>query len=211
MSETERKLEYGDVIFVKRNIGSCHYKHYGICSEIYPNKVIHFVREGTQITITFNDGVELEVDFNGVLRETSLREFLDGANEYYICEFDEWGYKIKDTKARIMEVAAAYSFRVRSNLFDYEPDESDLPRIEAYRKCNTPEETVQNARKAMENKIKWKLLVNNCEHFAMWCKTNVATSEQADGLASAFKSLFGKKEHKKFPPPRAIIPIKSYF
>lgn len=47
--------------------------------------------------------------------------------------------------------------------------------------CLPPEEAAQNAEKLIENPHRWRpydLLANNCEHFAMKCKTGVAVSFQ---------------------------------
>ena len=69
-----RKPRNGDVIRVDRGL----YAHYGIYVEAPSGgHVIHY---------TGDNG---HSDFKGVVRETSLREFLDGDNNFSICRFDD--------------------------------------------------------------------------------------------------------------------------
>ena len=67
-------LRNGDIIRVSRGI----YAHYGIYAE-----------GGTVIHYTGTDGSS---DFKGVIRETSLREFLDGDDEYSAMRLDPKDY-----------------------------------------------------------------------------------------------------------------------
>jgi hypothetical protein len=59
-------------------------------------------------------------------------------------------------------------------------------------KVFSPEETVKNAKSLLGEK-KYDLISNNCEHFALWCKTGIRKSYQIDGLTpdqlSQLKSL----------------------
>ncbi|WHZ02780.1 lecithin retinol acyltransferase family protein [Neobacillus sp. YX16] len=55
----------------------------------------------------------------------------------------------------------------------------------------SPEETVQRAKSKLgENK--YNLAINNCEHFAIWCKTGLHKSKQVDKVLQALTPLFIK-------------------
>ena len=45
----------------------------------------------------------------------------------------------------------------------------------------TPEETVDRAISRLVEQ-EYNLAFNNCEHFAIWCKTGISKSYQVDGL-----------------------------
>lgn len=49
------------------------------------------------------------------------------------------------------------------------------------RPLNTNEETIQNAKKCLGQK-EYNLVVNNCEHFAIWVKTGVHQSHQVESF-----------------------------
>ena len=67
------RLRNGDVIRVKRGL----YAHYGVYVDTPDGgHVIHYT------------GTEGHSDFKGVVRETSLAEFLSGDCEYSVCRFD---------------------------------------------------------------------------------------------------------------------------
>ena len=71
------RLENGDVIRVKRGL----YAHYGVYVDTPDGgHVIHYT------------GTEGHSDFKGVVRETSLNEFLDGDDEFSVCRFDPEDY-----------------------------------------------------------------------------------------------------------------------
>ena len=48
-------------------------------------------------------------------------------------------------------------------------------------KLYTPEETVRRARSKL-GESEYNLIFNNCEHFAIWCKTGVSKFEQVDEI-----------------------------
>ncbi|MDD6134689.1 MAG: lecithin retinol acyltransferase family protein [Selenomonadaceae bacterium] len=52
----------------------------------------------------------------------------------------------------------------------------------------SPEETVMRARSKLGERG-YNLLLNNCEHFALWCKTGIAQSAQSDYLLSCLQLL----------------------
>lgn len=71
------RLRNGDVIRVKRGL----YAHYGVYVDAPDGgHVIHYT------------GTEGHSDFKGVVRETSLAQFLEGDGEYSVCRFDSDEY-----------------------------------------------------------------------------------------------------------------------
>ena len=72
-----RKAHKGDVIRVNRGA----YAHYGIYVETEDGgHVIHYTGDNSHS------------DFKGVVRETSVKEFLDGSDKFYVCSFDPEEY-----------------------------------------------------------------------------------------------------------------------
>lgn len=49
----------------------------------------------------------------------------------------------------------------------------------------SPEQTVLRAKSRL-GETEYNLVSNNCEHFALWCKTNVSESKQVDNLLDLF-------------------------
>lgn len=72
-----------------------------------------------------------------------------------------------------------YDFNIESNEFS-EKDTS------------TPEETVNKAKSKLGDKG-YNLLTNNCEHFAIWCKTGVHQSRQIDKFLGCVKDSVIKR------------------
>ena len=48
---------------------------------------------------------------------------------------------------------------------------------------HSPEETVRRARSRIGER-QYNLVTNNCEHFALWCKTGISFSRQVDMVLS---------------------------
>lgn len=56
----------------------------------------------------------------------------------------------------------------------------DYLKIVEYR-LYTPKETLARARSRI-GESNYNLFLNNCEHFALWCKTGISESHQISGL-----------------------------
>jgi len=54
----------------------------------------------------------------------------------------------------------------------------------------SPEETVTRARSRLGEK-EYSLLLNNCEHFAIWCKTGLHKSYQIENVIKVLKPKRG--------------------
>ena len=165
------QAKYGDVIFVDRGL----YKHFGIYSgEGRKERVIHYVEQ---------DGSGVFDGCKGVVAETSLKEFLDGDSEYCVFEFEDLDVldKLKDcffasfnpfSKKKALSLGAEIISDTVSFLFDLEKEEERL---------YSPQETVERARSCI-GQGEYDLLTQNCEHFAMWCKTGAKESAQVERL-----------------------------
>lgn len=147
------KVEYGDIIGVDRKLGPLPYQHFGIY--IGNNRVIHYSDR------------KKDFGFDISIREDDMSRFLDGATEYFIfdCE-DREKHRLK-----INSTAMIGSISHILSIFDCR----DL--LEVY----SPEETVERARSKVGEK-EYNLIFNNCEHFAIWCKTGIHKSTQVDDI-----------------------------
>lgn len=164
------KAKYGDVIYVDRGV----YKHFGIYSgEGWKESVIHYVEQ---------DGSGVFDGCKGVVAETSLKEFLDGDSGYCVFKFEDLDVldKLKDcffasfnpfSKQKALSLGAEIISDTVSFLFDVEEEE----------RLYSPQETVERARSCI-GQGEYDLLTQNCEHFAMWCKTGVKESAQVERL-----------------------------
>ena len=161
--------ENGDVIRVNRGV----YSHYGIYVKDI-NHVIHYT------------GATGPADFNGIVRETSLNEFLNGAKSFSVCHFPENPSELvnklpANNGGRIFQLWQAVK---AARLKDYHLYSGD--------------ETIMRARSKL-GEGGYNLAFNNCEHFAVWCKTGEDRSSQVsaykpgnlvDGVFSAIEDLF---------------------
>ena len=161
------KIKSGDVIYVERDCGIFGYKHFGIYSG--NRKVIHYTKEGVDL-------------FDGVIRETSLAQFLDGEEDFYVCLFDDRN-SYSDFEAALLPIGTLVGKSPHASLFDVLRGVKGLYDLvfgeEA--KIYSAEETVERARSRIGERG-YDLLFHNCEHFAVWCKTGVEKSEQVEEI-----------------------------
>lgn len=169
-------LKNGDVIKVNRKF----YYHYGVYVNKGKGKVIHYT------------GAEGPNDFKGKVRETSLKEFLNGACKVKVCLFPKELDNV-DQLGRLptTEVPIPCSQSVAPNLDSFERNSlkrllrslwewSKKKRASGYH-LYSGEETVRRARGEL-GKEEYNLVTNNCEHFAIWCKTGLKESSQINRL-----------------------------
>ena len=152
---SDSELRKGDVIGVHR-IGGV-YDHYGIYTG--RGKVIHFSNEGS--------------DFGGDIRvrRATLSQFKDGADNVFVVDFEAYRDYLEHPDLFDLLEEGIVGIALRS-LFGSE--------ITLY----SPEETVKRAESQL-GKGKYNLVVNNCEHFAVWCKTGVHESSQVQRFIEA--------------------------
>lgn len=107
-------------------------------------------------------------DFKGknTIRYGTMEEFLDGKKEYFELVFPEIHQKPeKET-------------RYETQSFEYH--------------LYSPEETVKRAESRL-GEDKYNLALNNCEHFAIWCKTGISESYQVKRVIKGLELIiFGE-------------------
>ena len=159
-------INFGDVIYVERDCGIFGYKHFGICSG--NRKVIHYTKGGGDA-------------FDGVIRETSLADFLDGGRNCYVCLFDSDGTRSNIESAILpTELITATAIRPQTAVGILLGAKAIYDLIFGERgKLYSPKETVYRARSRLGERG-YNLLLHNCEHFAIWCKTGVEKSDQVE-------------------------------
>ena len=54
-------------------------------------------------------------------------------------------------------------------------------------RCYDPETVVSRAKSKLGER-KYRPVTNNCEHFALWCKTGISSSEQVNNVKDAFET-----------------------
>ena len=151
----------GDVIRVNRGL----YSHYGVYVADCEH-VIHYT------------GATGPDDFNGIVRETSLAEFLNGAETFSVCSFPEKPQNISPfsgTKgSKNGSIFQLWQALKALKLRDYHLYSGD--------------ETVKRARSRL-GQGGYNLALNNCEHFAVWCRTGVSSSSQVNNILDLITSM----------------------
>ncbi len=155
--------QYGDVIFASR-FG---YNHYGIYSG--DNKVIHYCKEENGTC-------------KGIIKETSLDYFLNG-DKLHICRFNEITLRKLLEENLLLDKAfflvGGPALYLLSKAYKFVSNESQETR--SAKNIFDPQETVERARSSIGMK-EYNLVVHNCEHFAIWCKTGVHSSKQVEKI-----------------------------
>lgn len=160
-------LEPGDVIGITRYSCFAIYDHYAVY--IGNNRVIHFAPDsGGKISI----------------HEAPMSEFLYKDKEYFVLLFDEKPgdpIKIYPSTNSVLKEGLVFNTLTINDFSNY--------------KLYSPKETVERAKKAAsikpEQQQEYWLLTNNCEHFAIGCKTGVAESYQVSKTVEAILGPIG--------------------
>lgn len=135
-------------------VSRMNYEHYGIY--VSDTCVVHYnIPSGKVLQPT--------------VHATSLRHFLGSETDYFVLDFPQ-----------------PYQPPVRLGV--QSPQDAQVSEELARQLCQTygyhlytPEETVARARSRI-GETSYNLLTNNCEHFAIWCKTGVSESMQVTGM-----------------------------
>lgn len=130
------------------------YEHYGIY--VGAGRVIHYAGEGG--------------DFGGriSIHETRIDNFLKDGEDYFVVSFGS-GFPVK--------LRSETSFFIHG-VMDYYHESFQQQEWKVF----SPEETVRRAYSRLGEE-KYSLISNNCEHFAIWCKTGKAQSSQVRQVA----------------------------
>lgn len=145
-------LEPGDVVGVLRKSALNMYEHYAVY--IGNSRVVHYSGNNA--------------DFSGevTVQEDTLQHFLKKDDNYFVLFFDK-----SFTSPRKIQVRTSFNFN------DMEYENRLLLGKKKDWKIYSPKETVERALSKV-GEGKYNLVTNNCEHFAVWCKTGVAESFQ---------------------------------
>lgn len=149
------QAQYGDIIGVVRRGGT--YVHYGIY--VSDTCIVHY-----NIPASKTIG-------HVTVHATNLRNFLRDDSEYFILDFP------KPYQPPV--AVGGQNSTPHTNSYSEELARS-LQQTYGYH-LYSPEETVARARSRL-GETNYNLLTNNCEHFAIWCKTGVSESLQVNGM-----------------------------
>ena len=141
-------IEKGDIIGVTRGI----YDHYAVY--IGNGRVIHYAAEGGDFGNTIS------------IHEAPISEFLGNQFHYFVLHFFE-------NNQSPIKIQSMTSFSLEDSVVLNELTLKGLMNYHLY----SAEETVERAR-SREGEQAYNLVANNCEHFAIWCKTGVHESYQ---------------------------------
>ncbi|MFP3043291.1 lecithin retinol acyltransferase family protein [Treponema primitia] len=157
----------GDILVVSRGM----YYHYGVY--VGNNKVIHYASKNGD----FGDAI--------CVHETTLSRFLRGGR-CLICTFSGT-YRKPDLGTKV------FSMIEHPNLFTV-MDSVSAFMVELSSSSfhlYSGKETADRARSRI-GEGKYNLFFNNCEHFAIWCKTGIAESVQVSSIVSLLAAIPAK-------------------
>jgi len=168
----------GDVIYADRGT----YKHYGIYVD--QKTVIHYATDDDSYNTS-----------NAYVHATTPKKFANGDDIYKLdfpkneSEWEELGQVVsKLTSSKISfgtvrpmpENPIVIGIKISKWFGDviFGHGDDDNPHL------FSPKETIERAKSRLGER-EYSLPFNNCEHFAIWCKTGLSKSEQVDSILSA--------------------------
>ncbi len=174
MDKKKKQLEYGDVIGVDYGF----YQHFGVF--IGDAQVIHY------------SSVNREMKKKAVIHVTRLETFLGEEEEYFVCDFSPFYrepdkiYHVVEKEQTIQNLVAptlnlSEEFKRANGIFEA----FDTARYRLY----SPTETVKRAYSRL-GETSYDLIANNCEHFAIWCKTGISESYQVNAVLKILKAIW---------------------
>lgn len=131
------------------------YEHFGIY--VGNSRVIHYWSRSSDIG-------------NNKISETSFEDFLRGESRYFTLDFPK-------NRGKPRRIVLNNGF-INSEVYDF--DINEYFKDKRY-KLYSASETIERAR-ARVGEAQYTLWGNNCEHFAIWCKTGVAESHQVNDI-----------------------------
>jgi len=167
----QHELNAGDIIGIKRYGGV--YEHYAVY--IGKNKVIHFAAESG--------------DFgNATIHEAPIEDFLDGQSTFFVLDFSKAGRR-PEKHDKGYAPLKVLKYGLGGALIKKAADKavSKLPDKDI-EKIYSPRETVARA-KSKIGTSDYNLFGNNCEHFAIWCKTGAHKSYQVQNALNRVEPL----------------------
>ena len=155
------KIKFGDVVGVHRMNGV--YDHYGI-----------YTGNGGMIHYADPSG---DFGTNIVIHRTTLEKFREGSEYLFVIDFDMF---LKKNMLTIFDI-------LKPGYIDFVNLYKLLFGNNNYH-IYSPEETVQRAESRLGER-KYNIAKNNCEHFAIWCKTGVSESTQVEAFLKALSAI----------------------
>lgn len=150
------KIKYGDIIGVPRLGGI--FDHYGVFEN--EERVYEYAPIG-------------EGFGKAIIHTSALKEFLRGSEELFVLSFPE-KYGKPEKHEATMSKESSKSVREAFSVLSAEQRASEYH-------IYTPEETIMRAKSKL-GEARYSLLFNNCEHYAIWCKTGVHQSHQVEDI-----------------------------
>ena len=156
------EIQFGDVVGVHRMDGL--YDHYGI--------------------YTGNGGMIHYADLSGdwgnniVVHRTTIDAFKGDSESLFVIDFDKF---VKKHGLSFSDIVTPEGINVAKLL-------TAMLRNSNYYHLYTPEETVQRAESRLGERC-YDLATNNCEHFAIWCKTGVSESTQVEEFLRKIREI----------------------
>ena len=154
------EINFGDVVGVHRMRGL--YDHYGICTG--NGGMIHYA--------------DPSGDFgtNIVVHRTTIDTFKEDSEYLFVIDFDKF---IKKNNVNIFDIITPLGINI-GNIFK-------LLLGNQYH-IYSPEETVRRAESRLGERL-YNIATNNCEHFAIWCKTGVSESTQVENFLQKIREI----------------------
>lgn len=157
----------GDILAVKRYNGV--YAHYAVY--VGYGKVIHYAQEANA-----------KISDPCSIRKADFSEFLKTDTKYEVIHFPEDG---SDPIHECIDIYAKDEAHVTYESVELFPNlKAIIRKLKGYH-LYSPKETVERAKSRL-GEDKYNLAFNNCEHFAVWCKTGLKESSQVDELWKVF-------------------------
>lgn len=164
-------LSPGTVIGVDRSF----YEHYGVLAGSC--RVLHYTSPKSDIHGDMR------------IRETGLDLFLRGGSSIWTMSFPSLEEARQILLTRFDELDRLLPNTVTKVLFRTGREIAVQAILRDYR-VRSPEETLKRARSRL-GETRYNLATRNCEHFAFWCATGLAASQQVEGFLHGGASLAG--------------------
>lgn len=174
-TEKAIKPKKGDILGLNRHLLGVPYEHYGVY--IGDGRVIHYT--------TLSSGIDLDLQ----IVETSFKTFLKTNEEFFILSFEHLKQPVKSGLIPIHNIKDTFCPKCDEFLKNLQEVREMLKKSEM--KLYSPKETVQRAKSRLGEK-KYNLLLNNCEHFAIWCKTGLSKSYQVEKVLKVLIPRLGR-------------------
>lgn len=179
--EMTAKAKFGDVIGVHRK----DYDHYGIYES--DECVYEYATDGGDLGSEQSKNCLKKLKYgheNAYIRRNTLSGFIGESDGYFVLDFAE-----QSNAPKRIESSFENRKSLTSVISDTKSDTSTLSAtiadaLKELRKSTnyhiySPEETVHRAKEMLGKKRgEYNFVTNNCEHFALWCKTGVGESNQ---------------------------------